>query len=322
MYMLDGGDYSELFKRNFSSSLIATSQSAKLVNKFGGQSWSLKHECFDILHFRGHFEDDVRIRQSESPSHVSLHFQLKGHSNACISGFSRGVPMAKGEYNILNCGNPDSTYTFPKQNQYEYICVGLKQSFFSELLAEFGDEFANFVDLLANKRSFSVFQQNLKMNQWMLSNLKFLIEPSIPHNLLSSYLKAKIVETTVLMLSSDKQIGRAEVLRSDDKDKLHAAKLFLSANFLEDIHLSGVANQFMLNEFKLKKGFKELFGTTVFTYILKLRMDYAHYLVYNTDFSVGEIATIVGYRSDAAFIRAFRCEFGTSPGRSARQRFF
>ncbi len=64
-----------------------------------------------------------------------------------------------------------------------------------------------------------------------------------------------------------------------------------------------------------------MFGTTVFSYIHKLRMEHAYYLACHADYSIGEIAAITGYQSDAAFIRAFKQAFNCSPGNLSKRAF-
>jgi AraC-like DNA-binding protein len=69
-----------------------------------------------------------------------------------------------------------------------------------------------------------------------------------------------------------------------------------------------------LNDFKLKSGFRETFGTTVFGYVRKLRMDKARSLLEIGDLNVTEAALEAGYCSLGHFAAAFKKRFGTLPG--------
>jgi len=68
-----------------------------------------------------------------------------------------------------------------------------------------------------------------------------------------------------------------------------------------------------LNEYQLKKGFKALFGTSVFGYIHQYRMALAQRLLLDTSKSAKEIAYEIGYSSPQHFSKAFKKEFGQSP---------
>jgi AraC-like DNA-binding protein len=69
-----------------------------------------------------------------------------------------------------------------------------------------------------------------------------------------------------------------------------------------------------LNDFKLKKGFKELFGTTVFSYLNELKMDYAKRLILDEKKTIYEVAMTLGYSEPHHFYAAFKRRFGYSPG--------
>ncbi|MFP4567016.1 MAG: helix-turn-helix transcriptional regulator [Spirochaetaceae bacterium] len=57
---------------------------------------------------------------------------------------------------------------------------------------------------------------------------------------------------------------------------------------------------------KLKYGFREVFGTTVFGQLRNLRLEEARHLIEDGDHSVTEAAFAVGYSSLSHFARTFR----------------
>ncbi|MTI30281.1 helix-turn-helix domain-containing protein, partial [Xanthovirga aplysinae] len=98
-----------------------------------------------------------------------------------------------------------------------------------------------------------------------------------------------------------------------DKNKLFEAKEILSQSIENPPTLRELSKLIQLNEYKLKKGFKELFGTTVFGYIHKIRMNIAKNLLLESDKSAKEIAFETGYSSPQHFSKAFKKEFGVAP---------
>ncbi|WP_146032831.1 AraC family transcriptional regulator, partial [Arenibacter sp. NBRC 103722] len=67
------------------------------------------------------------------------------------------------------------------------------------------------------------------------------------------------------------------------------------------------------NEFKLKYGFKELYGTTVFKYLVQERLRKAKTLVQYTQLNFKSIAKMVGFKSVPHFSRTFSEQYGYSP---------
>jgi len=70
-----------------------------------------------------------------------------------------------------------------------------------------------------------------------------------------------------------------------------------------------------INEYKLKKGFKETFGTTVFGYLSDTRLDIAKNELLANRKTAGELALELGYSSLQHFSGAFKKKFGASPSK-------
>ncbi|WP_116769702.1 helix-turn-helix domain-containing protein [Maribacter litoralis] len=78
-------------------------------------------------------------------------------------------------------------------------------------------------------------------------------------------------------------------------------------------HLKDLALQMGTNEFKLKYGFKELYGTTVFKFLIQERLRKAKTLIKYTSKSLKTIAHMVGFKSIPHFSRAFKEKYGRTP---------
>ena len=122
-------------------------------------------------------------------------------------------------------------------------------------------------------------------------------------------LLAQISESTAISDSPEPN----PCFRSGDEEALKAAANYLEQNLDADHSLAEISKKVHLNEFKLKKGFKEYFNTTVFGYLRQKRMEQARYLLTRNRVSVLEIAQAVGYSNPSHFTRAFRNAFGINP---------
>lgn len=78
--------------------------------------------------------------------------------------------------------------------------------------------------------------------------------------------------------------------------------------------ISALAKRAGINEFKLKHGFKRIFGRTIFGYLREYRLETAKALIEKRDMNVAEIALEVGYGNPAHFAQAFRLQYGINPG--------
>ena len=74
-----------------------------------------------------------------------------------------------------------------------------------------------------------------------------------------------------------------------------------------------LADEIGLSLKKLKEGFKEVYGDTVFGFLFDYKMDFARKLLETGRHNVNEVGLRVGYSTASHFIAAFRKKFGTTP---------
>jgi AraC-like DNA-binding protein len=115
-------------------------------------------------------------------------------------------------------------------------------------------------------------------------------------------------------LCDEASCSRAE-LAAPDKKTLHEARRILEQEFMSPPGLVELARRAGTNEFKLKRGFRKLFGTTVFGYVRDLRMKRARHLLEQDHLNVTQVAFEVGYSSLGHFSAAFRRRFGVLPSK-------
>src|SRR5258708_22279606 len=78
--------------------------------------------------------------------------------------------------------------------------------------------------------------------------------------------------------------------------------------------LKELAYKVGLNDFKLKKGCKRVFGMPIFDDFNRERMDKAMQYLLEKSMSISDTALLPGYQDPRNFIRAFKAYFGSPPG--------
>lgn len=102
-------------------------------------------------------------------------------------------------------------------------------------------------------------------------------------------------------------------LTAHDRDRLERARRILLARLDDPPSLHALARAAGINEFKLKAGFRALFGSPVYAYLRDQRMEEARRLLLARRHTVTEVAARVGYANPSKFAAAFRRRFGVSP---------
>lgn len=120
------------------------------------------------------------------------------------------------------------------------------------------------------------------------------------------------IPTTVPVMAIDQHAP----IPPADEIRLHQVREFLRMEYLSpELSLDMLSRKFGLNEFKLKKGFKQLFGTTVFGFVQELKMRTARQQLVAGSMNVNEIAEHLGYSTPNHFSSAFRKIYGHPPSR-------
>lgn len=117
----------------------------------------------------------------------------------------------------------------------------------------------------------------------------------------------------------DQGSGVKKILTNDDKRMLKKARDLILSNPSRDFGgLKNFASELGTNTHKLKTGFSEMYGTTVYRFLKCERLRKAKMLVQYGDESFKCIAHLCGFKSVSHFSRSFREAFG-SPPRTVRK---
>jgi AraC-like DNA-binding protein len=107
--------------------------------------------------------------------------------------------------------------------------------------------------------------------------------------------------------------ARPAPMMSDTETRVRAAAASLSRRLDLTPSLEALAREAGLSETTLKRGFRQVYGTTVFDHLRTLRMERARELLQSGQATVIEAATLVGYSNPSNFAAAFRRQFGLNP---------
>ncbi len=113
----------------------------------------------------------------------------------------------------------------------------------------------------------------------------------------------------------DNQTKKAKIrLSFEDIRKIRKGRDIILSNLKSDFpSLRDFALLLGTNEFKLKYGFKELYGTTVHRFLMNERFRNAQMMIQFSDESLKSIAHINGFKSISHFSRSFKKRYGYAP---------
>jgi AraC family transcriptional regulator, transcriptional activator of the genes for pyochelin and ferripyochelin receptors len=134
------------------------------------------------------------------------------------------------------------------------------------------------------------------------------------------YLESKILELLALMTEQEQANRLVMPIQMDEVDRIHEARKILLQRINHPPSLIELARLVGLNDNALKRGFRRVFGTTVFGYLHDYRLEQAQQLLTSGEMNVSEVAAMIGFESRSYFSIAFRKKFGMNPKEYQLQR--
>ena len=168
----------------------------------------------------------------------------------------------------------------------------------------------NDLDLRVTKDGETYYPWKLKLNE----NWGYQFQPNALMSRL--YLKGKVYELLSLYFNPSEATDIAEcpfLVDEENVRKIRNAKQIMLERMVDPPSLTDLANEIGLSLKKLKEGFKQLYGSTVYQFVLDHKMNHARQLLGSGSYNVNEVAIQLGYSNSSHFIEAFKKKFGTTP---------
>ena len=129
------------------------------------------------------------------------------------------------------------------------------------------------------------------------------------------FYEAKVAEAIALVASEQKRQSRKaeRPLSQNDLEGLESVVSYIGDHYAFDIPLERLSGIACMSVTKLKSCFKRWQGCTITEYIQARRMGQAEHLLINTDFTMGQIAQMIGYSTSSRFAELFKKSTGILP---------
>ena len=269
-----------------------------------------------IMDYRLHERLVVNL-DDDCSSAYGLGFLVSGEVNNKIYGIKDAIVSGPGENGLVYHPNISGFSEEPKNTHRLGISVIINPSSFHNLLQ---GEFARMPALLSeiaegDKERF--YHRKGRITHLMQMAIYQLF--NCPYQGLTRrlYLESKALELIVHKLEQmaleENKIEKTLALRPDVIERIHYAGEIISSDLENPPTLFELARMVGLTHAKLNRGFREIYGATVFGYLRKIRLERAKALLEKQRMNVTEAAFSVGYNSLSSFSHAFLDYFGVTP---------
>ncbi len=313
--LIDLGSLQEAFKRQ--KRFIKTDLN---VNRLNIGSFSLD------IHKRGQvylasqkvvFEKDIITRYNSIVEHIALDITIQGDGNYYfhVSDFKK---YRSNSSNLLFINDRAEHKDFYAKGRWlESTKLYFPISYFKTIVTQYPEIFGETYDKYMKGETFHLFDEYIDTPPLVYAILSQIKNSKIMGNCSTVYTDAKVLELLSLFFHSQKNHNSFQqnntIILPKDKDKIHEAAFILLSDLHHPPSIRDLSIKVGVNEKKLKNGFKELFGTTVYGYLFEHKMTQAKRLLLETNRTITEIALDCGYEYTSHFSTAFKRFYKISP---------
>ena len=275
----------------------------------------IKNDNFCIRQNIFDLKEDIRLATDINTPSLGFHYTLKNNVRFLIPGFPEGT-IQNHQYNMVYVPRINWEYIFDKDQ--ECSCFGIH--FTPEYLSQCNESFpllSEFLDNVQHKTSTLISHAHLPATAEISGIIQSILFCKFTGMIKNLYLESKVPE--LLLLSLQQIPAKANfkkpqvILKNHEIEGIQFVKEYISSHLDNPGTLQDLAHLAGINEFKLKIGFKQLFGQTVFNFLVEERMYMARILLLEGRHSVYEIAIATGYKNLSNFTAAFKKKFGYAP---------
>ena len=267
---------------------------------------------FILIRFQNDTDEMISFERQVNNGLIQFHFGLKGNAKFIFNQGNYTLDL-KEEKSLLFY-NPQKELPLHLEIEPKSwlisILVSIKK--FHGLFSADTEHIPFLSDENRDKKYYG--EENISPSMAIVLNQMFHynLNPSIKN----LYYKGKGYELLSLFFnrSEDPNAEQCPFLIDEENVlKIKKAKEIVIANMAEPPGLQELADEIGLNLKKLKMGFKQIYGDTVYGFLFDYKMEQARKLLDTGSYNVNEVGLKIGYSTGSHFIAAFKKKFATTP---------
>jgi AraC-like DNA-binding protein len=287
----------------------------ELNSDFGhGEVSILGHKNYTAIRETYRYKQGMISTSHLTEPFIALCFQMKGSEQAIQSSTDWQLDICPGEANLMIIPPLNESFELKEELEGTSFMVVLSKNYLHDLSNRFPHVLEPIFDKVSKKRLCLHKEQNMSITPRMHSVIQRIQQPNADFMVGSLFLEAQILDLLSMMFARQTNTSSNGTSLSDaDIERIHRVQEILMNRLTDPPTLAELSKSVGTNEYKLKRGFKEVFGTTPYAYHLEHKLELARSYILDTDLTIAEIAYEVGYSDPAHLTNAFRKQYGIPP---------
>lgn len=268
---------------------------------------------FDIWYSNYQLQHPVILLGRGDEALLELHIQFKNQFEIIWDGYGKNT-LRPYQYNLSYTPFMHNQASFLAGKTYKTFDIFFKLDYLQKV-APSSTALNRFLELVEKKQPGSLSPIDRYLTPIMINIILDILKCDFNDRLNRFYIECKVKELLILMLGhvEEHETTAPIKLSSYDIECIYLVKNLLLEDFEQKLSLRELSRKGGVNEFKLKKGFKYLFGNSVFAYRHGIRMTKAKTILLETKLPVADIAYMTGFEHPENFQKAFKKFWGVTP---------
>ena len=267
---------------------------------------------FILIRFQNDTDAATVIERPVTMGLIQFHFGLKGKAKFSFN---------QGSYNLDLNEEQCLLFYNPQKELPLNVEVAPKSWLISVLISikKFHGLFttdAEHIPFLSQENKDKKYYNESDISPSMAIVLNQMFHYNLNPSIKNLYYKGKGYELLSLFFNRNEDPNAEQcpfLIDEDNVMKIRKAKEIIIANMAEPPGLQELADEIGLNLKKLKMGFKQIYGDTVYGFLFDYKMNIARKLLDSGSYNVNEVGLKIGYSTGSHFIAAFKKKFATTP---------
>ncbi len=254
----------------------------------------------------------------EKGSQLTISFCLSGKMRVAFRDQKGDFIVGHGQ-NIL-CFTPRSMYTteFSSGQTYKYVNIRIEPSVLNALMEGQFDQIPADMRSIIDGSDKNYYSHIGSMTPSIHMVIHQILNCPYNGHIKRMYLESKAMELIAhqlaLLVSKETDPKPRLILCPDDIERIHYARDILIENLQNHPTVYRLSRMVGLNELKLQRGFRQVYGKTVFAYFRDYQFEGARCFLKEGNMNVAEVAYKLGYSKVDNFASSFKKLFSVSPG--------
>lgn len=267
---------------------------------------------FILFRFQNNENEKVTFQKKIPQGLIQFHFGLKGKGKFIFN--QGGYAIDLNEEKSMLFYNPQKELPLHLELHPNSWVISIVISI-KKFHGLFSNE-AEHIPFLSEENKDRKYYKETNISPSMAIVLNQLFHYHLNPSIKNLYYKGKAYELLSLYFnrSEDANVEQCPFLIDEENVlKIRKAKEIVLENMAEPPTLEVLAEQVGLSLKKLKLGFKQIYGDTVYGFLFDYKMEYARQLLDSGSYNVNEVGLKIGYSTASHFIAAFKKKFGITP---------